>query len=684
MLPLIAAAFFLRAQSNPFGPGYNPQNGILAEIGCTAIAVDSGASIDGSAMAGMNVDCAQCDNRLTYIQPKDYTDNSNATRPVYANFGAYPRMIARDRASLYEPSANQPFEEFVPVGYIMQPSIKTYGYWESTLPLMNEAGLTIGESSCGTKLVGSKDAILDITELIRLAAERCASARCAVDTMGRLSEEYGFMAMKNEITPGTEADGIPAFDDAGEAVLLADETGEAWVFHVTGGFDGVSKSTWAAQKVPKGHITVLSNTFIIGDLPAEPNEEYRFNRNIRDAARAASLWSGSDDEPIHFTRTFGMDIVSFQRGPTQLPIPLYTSLRTWRVYDLVAPSLKLPVNVDIKFYPFSVKPDKPVSHRDIFKILGDYYQGSEFDMTEGILAGPFGNPYRIEGGFAKSFAQGPRAISIPRTSYSVLGQSKPNRSVAWYAVDQPMTSVFVPLLADVRSENGIHESYRRGNLLEFDRSSAFWAFDFVSNWMTMNWRNCSSEEVFPLQTALQDQLDQDLLRIQSTKMSKSELETWQKETQASIFKRWWDLADRIIVKYNDGYMTRVDLPVPIVGKSYGIPDWYSRMIGQTADVHPVWVKPFDENYLNGDSIIDQDSLPSHYKNVRYNYPVPKSFDFSKKEWLLTPEAQTEENNYSGLHIKSAGYMLGSALVGIVIGFMLARRKASFKSEPLLG
>jgi hypothetical protein len=70
--------------------------------------------------------------------------------------------------------------------------------------------------------------------------------------------------------------------------------------------------------------------------------------------------------------------------------------------------------------------------------------------------------------------------------------------------------------------------------------------------------------------------------------------------------------------------------------------------------------------------------------VRYNYPVPKSFDFSKKEWLLTPEAQTEENNYSGLHIKSAGYMLGSALVGIVIGFMLARRKASFKSEPLLG
>jgi dipeptidase len=683
---LTAAVSVSSVIANPFQTGYNPQAGVIAEIGCTAIAVDSEASADGSAMAGMNVDCAQCDNRLTYIPSKDFSLTRNASRPVFANFGAYPRLVTKGRSSIYEPDNNRPFEEFAPIGEISQPAMKTFGYWESTLPLMNEAGLTIGESSCGTKLVGTKDSILDITELLRLAAERCSTARCAVDTMGSLSEKYGFMAMKNEITPGTEADGIPAYDDAGEAVLLADETGEAWVFHITGGFEGVSKSTWAARRVPKGHVTVLSNTFTIGDLPAEPNEDYRFNKNIRETARAASLWTGEDSEPLHFTRTFGMDIITFQRAPTHLPIPLYTSLRTWRVYDLIAPSLKLPVNVDNGFYPFSVKPDRPVSHRDLFKILGDYYQGSEFDMTEGILAGPFGTPYRFEGGNAKGFAQSPRAISIPRTSYSVLGQSKKNgMSVAWFAIDQPMTSVFVPLLSKVKSEHGIDESYQRGNLLEFDRQSAFWAFDFVSNWMVINWRNSSAEDVFPKQQMLQDRLDTNLSRIVSeSSLSEADLASWQREVQKGVVSDWWKLADRLIVKYNDGYMTRVDLPVPIVGKSYGIPDWYSTMIGQTADVHPVWVRPVQESYPSV-SIADKNSLPEHYQQENYQYPVPKAFDFTNKEWIMdqghnTPAAG--EQIVSGF--AQVAHIAISALVGVLVGFFAARRRGGFKNEPLLG
>jgi dipeptidase len=670
--------------ANPFQPDYNPQRGIIAEIGCTAIAVDGDASVDGSALAGMNVDCAQCDNRLTYIPSNDYTSTKDAKRPVFANFGAYPRLVTKGRSSIYEPENNKPFEEFVTVGEIDQPAMKTFGYWESTLPLMNEAGLSIGESSCGTKLVGTPDSILDITELLRIAAERCATARCAVDTIGALSEEYGFMAMKNEITPGTEADGLPAYDDAGEAALFADETGEAWVFHITGGFEGVSKSTWAAQRVPKGHVAVLSNSFTIGELPSEPNDDYRFNRNIRDTARAAGIWKGSDHDPIHFARTFGMDTVTFQRAPNQMPIPMYTSLRTWRVYDLVAPSLELPVNVDSGFYPFSVKPDRPVSHRDLFKIFGDYYQGSEFDMTEGILAGPFGTPYRFEGGNAKGFAQSPRAISIPRTSYSIVGQSKKGgESVAWFAVDQPMTSVFVPLLSKVRSERGIDESYQRGNLLEFDRKSAFWAFDFVSNWMTMNWRNSSLEEVFPMQQRMQDQLDLSVETVfKNPSLTEEEIEKWQKEEQENVVDVWWKLADSLIVKYNDGYLTKVGLPVPIVGKSYGIPDWYSRMIGQTADIHPVWVKPMRDDYENG-PIVDKNSLPAHYNQADYEHEVPSKFDFANKKWLMQSEVRATEavaaSNFSPV------YMLLSAVVGVCIGFVAARRQSrTAKKDLLLG
>ena len=668
--------------SKPFPDNYNPQNGIIADIGCTAIAVDGEGTVDGSAMAGMNVDCAQCDNRVTYIQSRDYTGTETARRPVYANFGAYPRFIARGRSDLYNPDKYPDFPEFVAIGEIDQPAMKTFGYWESTLPLMNEAGLSIGESSCGTKLVGDPNALLDITELLRLAAERCATARCAVDTLGALSEEYGFLAMKNEITPGTEADGKPGFDDAGEAAVFADSTGEAWVFHVTGGVPGVSNATWAAQKVPKGHLVVLANAFIIGDLPQEPNDEFRFNRNVREAARAAGLWEGSDSDPLHFTKTFGIDTVSFQRKPTELPIPLYTSLRTWRVLDLVAPSLKLPVDVDNTEYPFSVKPDSPVSHRDLFRIFGDYYQDSEFDMREGILAGPFGNPYRLEGGNGKSFAQFPRAISIPRTSYSIVGQSKKNAedSIAWFASDQPMTSVYVPLLAKVKSVDGLDESYQVGSLWEFDRKSAFWAFDFVSNWMNMNWRNSSMEEVFPLQQELQNMIDGDI------EAGRAEDEKWQRSIQKTVIDKWWNLADRLIVKYNDGYYTKVGVPEPIIGKSYGYPDWYSRMIGQSPDVHPIWVEPWRSNSISNEDIKDTNSRPKDMYTREFEYEVPGQFDFESKKWIMEPPVVASVPATSNT-TSSYGQVLLSGLVGVAIGFYMSsykqRRMSGSDTEPLL-
>jgi dipeptidase len=669
----------LGAYANMFPEGYDPQRGIIAEIGCTAIAVDGGASVDGSAMAGMNVDCAQCDNRLTYIESRDYRNHTHSKRPVFANLGAYPRLITHGRSSIYEPENNSGFAEFTPVGSIPQPAMKTFGYWESTLPLMNEAGLTIGESSCGTRLIGIDGAILDMTELVRIAAERCSTALCAVETIGSLSEQYGFMAMKNEITPGSEASGLPAYDDAGEAMLFADTTGEAWVFHITGGFPGVANSTWAAQRVPKGHVVVLANTFIIKELPSEPNDEFKFNRNIRDTARAAKIWSGSDSDPFNFSKIFGMDTVTFQRKPDELPIPLYTALRTWRVFDLIAPSLGLRVDVDNMAYPFSVRPDKKVSHRDLMRIFGDFYGDSEFDMREGIMAGPFGTPYRLEGGNAKSFSQNPRGISIPRTSYSVIGQSKlSGPSVAWFAIDQPMTSVYIPLLSSVHSVSGLDSAYQVGSLWEFDRKSAFWAFDFVSNWMNLNWRNMSAEEVFPLQQKLQNWIDHDMDNQNLTP-------EWQKNVQSSVVSQWWNLADRLIVKYNDGYYTKVGKAVaePIIGRSYGYPDWFQMMIGQTADVHPVWVEGWSGHVKPLPQFRDVNSVPADLYGNGYTHPVPSKFDYVEKHWVMTPAAVVREENGSIFWSIAI-----TAILSVFIGFMAGRvltgkRPNSSIQQPLL-
>ncbi len=57
--------------------------------------------------------------------------------------------------------------------------------------------------------------------------------------------------------------------------------------------------------------------------------------------------------------------------------------REWRIFDLVAPSLKLDSNAEN--YPFSVKPDKPVSMQQLVDIFfKDYYEGTDFDMRKNI------------------------------------------------------------------------------------------------------------------------------------------------------------------------------------------------------------------------------------------------------------------------------------------------------------
>ena len=88
---------------------------------------------------------------------------------------------------------------------------------------MNERQLSIGESTCSgafsAKGAGSGgSALMCVNELSRLAMERCATARCAVELMGGLAVRYGFF--------GASA----GFEGGSETLLIADKS-EGWVMH---------------------------------------------------------------------------------------------------------------------------------------------------------------------------------------------------------------------------------------------------------------------------------------------------------------------------------------------------------------------------------------------------------------------------------------------------------------------
>ena len=58
------------------------------------------------------------------------------------------------------------------------------------------------------------------------------------------------------------------------------------------------------------------------------------------------------------------------------------SLREWRALSLVAPSLGLKVTGDPASdrYPFSVKPDRPLTVPKLMDVMRDGYEGTEFDL----------------------------------------------------------------------------------------------------------------------------------------------------------------------------------------------------------------------------------------------------------------------------------------------------------------
>lgn len=561
-------------------------------LGCTALAVDGGASIDGAAYAVENTDCNNCDFRLTYVAPKSHA--KDATRAIFSNNPTYPRWVGYGRSDIYHPVDGQ--VPSTPWAHIPEVQ-KTYGYWESISPLMNDQGLGMGESSCGAvlnnKAPGSteeRDAptgILDAMTIMQLIMERCATARCAVDTMGEIVEAYGYLPFVGEPAAATVNQGAPpvrrlVWGDAGEAYTIADKSGEAWVFNVMGGVSNVTKSVWAAQRVPKGHVAVVANEFTMGELPTAPTEDIRFNSKIREAARVAGLWKGSDADPLHFTRVFAPDPLMYAEGSGDEwnpPIPLYTSLRRWGLFNLVAPSQKIKFDLDHRHYPFSVPAEKPVSHREVMELMKYYYQGTEFDMSKGVLAGPFETPYRIEGG-PKKLAGPPRGVTLLRTLYSTITQTGPNGSTLWYAPDSPLTSVYFPI--DKASAGGVAQTFRTGDHKVFDRTAGWWAFDFVNNWMQLNFKGMSTEDVWPRVEAWQDKIDEHWATAQTS----ADVAAWQIRLQEEVVADWWTLADFLIMKWND--MSRTEGKV--INKQVGLPEWWTRLIGWNQDIHPVYVQ----------------------------------------------------------------------------------------------
>ncbi|KAF4665305.1 hypothetical protein FOZ61_011030 [Perkinsus olseni] len=541
---------------------------------CTTVAVSKEASSTGVAMLAHSADCFICDSRVALVPARDHQEGEE--HEVFGINQPYPRAYNR-RAAIYLPPAGKNFTE--PSARIPEVP-RTYGMWESNYPLMNEEGLTVGESSTSSKVPGGfgvdladpktgqyGEAKFSIKELIRVGLERCTTAECAIREMGATAEKYGF---------------YPESVGAGESLTVADTKGSAWVFDIS--HDSTGKSAiWAAQRVPAGHVAAIANQYTIKEIKEDEPDNYMFSPNVKSEALKLGLWDGKS--PFSFVGAYGVNTVK----------PSYTSIRLWAIFNLVAPNSGLEFNIDPFELPFSVPAEKSITREDLMNIFRTNYEDTPFDMTNGILAGVYHNPYRIEGGDGLTQVPGEfaRGISIPRTTYSMLGYPDPANPVVFYGTDQPSSSVFVPFLAktlkeasanDLEGSKKLYSSYYQlGNRADFStaRDSAWWAFDFVSNWMNMNYQNMSEQYVKPAIAEWQPKM---------IAAADAATTTEAMDAQSSVVKAWWDLSDKLVVRYNDGYYS---FPESDPEKVFymGYPADYLAQIGFNKDyIYPKYVQ----------------------------------------------------------------------------------------------
>ena len=589
--------------------------GVLKEerYRCTSIGVGPAATVDGSTITTHNNDCQECDIRITHVPARDWPAGSK--RPIFGERVAYPRYLERPEDNVHGPdylygtqdsSIYSKWTPSVPLIYIDQVE-HTYGYTFGSYAIQNEKQVSMGESTCGSIFVSTPSnakggkANFNMHALNEIALERCDTAICAIKTMGELGVKYGFYG------PGWDSPDIAdGQGESGEAIVVSDPS-STWMFHIAADDTGGS-AIWVAQRVPDGHITAVANMFVIGEIDLSDPANFLASENIFEVAIRHKLWDPKSGIPFNFKNIYGTNRYDESALCTR---------RVWRVFTLAAPSLVgsfSPYTNNIASfgfgpdgsqpYPFSVKPDRLLTVKDIMTMTRDYYEGTEFDQSSGVDAGPFGDPMRymptpkwedkVNGVVWDAYKTGygyQRVISLWRTAYATVTQSRaglPNEigAVTWIAQYAPHQSVFVPVYGALSK---VPNSLRVGTQYKIEKSSNYWAHSVVANYLS-RWYKYTIGDIRSMQNKLETDLfsRQPVVEGQAVELIRTNhdaaiqfLEKYQEDTATYVRDSWWDFFWVMVGKYRDMYqVTSIHYENFLFAARYlTVPRWWLEMIG---------------------------------------------------------------------------------------------------------
>ena len=401
---------------------------------CTNLIVTRGASTDGSVMVTYSADSYNMYGELYHFKAAVYPEG--AKLEVYEwDTGKY-------------------------LGTIPQAEV-TY----NVVGNINEHQVVIGETTfTGRKELINRKGIIDYGSLMYIALQRSKSAREAIKVMTDLVAEHGYYS-------------------SGESFSIGDKN-EAWILELNGKGEGNTGAVWVARRIPDGYVSGHANQSRITTFPLDDPENCIYSEDVISFAREKGYYSGSDEE-FDFAAAY---------NPLDFGGIRYCDARVWSMFRRVNNNMDKYLGYikgeSLERFPLWIKPDKKISLHDVMQLMRDHYEGTEFDMTNGIAAGPYNMPYRCSPltftvDDEKYFNE--RPISTYQTGFSFVSQSRshlPNEvgGVLWFGVDDTYMTVYSPMYCSITE---LPYNYREGlaSLGEFNWDAVFWVFNAVSNFV---------------------------------------------------------------------------------------------------------------------------------------------------------------------------------------------------------
>ncbi len=520
---------------------------------CTDIVVGRGASLDGSVITSHTGCCSEC--RVHVVPAQTFKPGSMA--PVY-----YGLQDVR-----------KPLHEYGRViGRIPQVE-KTYAYFHTGYPQMNEHQLAIGESTlCQRKELqidfesGCRQ-IMTIEQAQLFALQRCRTAREAVRLITSLVEKYGFLP-----SCGPESEGLCIADPQEVWVLEVFSVGPDWDPE-----SGESGAVWAAQRVPDDHVAILPNWSIIKQIDLDRPDYFMASENYMQVAIDHGWYDPNSGRPFIWQEAYA-------------PLPIDGSLgRLWLFYSRVAPSLKNwstsfgggasknhgydpyhTVRMPLSYFPFSVKPEKKLSVRDVIAFQRSTFENTIYDMTAdtdwlvpdgkgGFVKSPLTTPFPGQAWRELLDIDYHRVVS--RGGYGMVAQLRgwlpdPIGGIYWFYLDNQYVSTYVPIYAGVREISPLYMTYDPDR---FSEESARWAIDFVDNLLYLRWQD-AMKDVRAVRDPMEDaffqsrsKVDAEVLKLHAADVEKAALYLTEltNKRMEEVVNMYRNLRSLLITKYTN-------------------------------------------------------------------------------------------------------------------------------------